>query len=46
MSNLDGHMFCAEEACFGRGAAEVITNIFTPKDITLSETLYCLWIAE
>lgn len=46
MSNLDGNMFCADEACFGRGAAEVITNIFTPEDITLSETLYCLWIAE
>lgn len=29
-----------------RGAAETIVNTFTPEDIELSETLYCLWIAE
>ena len=26
--------------------AQAIINTFTPEDITLSETLYCLWIAE
>ena len=46
MSNLNGEMLYAEKASFGRGAAEVITNIFTPEDIILSETLYCLWLAE
>lgn len=47
MSNLDGNMLCAERASFGMGnPEEVISNIFTPEDITLSETLYCLWIAE
>lgn len=29
-----------------RGAAQTIVNTFTPEDIELSETLYCLWIAE
>ncbi len=28
------------------GAAPAIINTFTPEDIELSETLYCLWIAE
>ncbi len=28
------------------GAAKAIVNTFTPEDIELSETLYCLWIAE
>ena len=28
------------------GAASTIINTFTPEDIELSETLYCLWIAE
>ena len=28
------------------GAAQVIVNTFTPEDIELTETLYCLWIAE
>lgn len=25
---------------------DTITNIFTPEDIEISETLYCLWVAE
>ena len=29
-----------------RTQEDVITNIFTPEDIEISETLYCLWIAE
>lgn len=29
-----------------RSQEDVITNIFTPEDIEISETLYCLWIAE
>ena len=37
-------MMYAEKAV--RGAAETIVNTFTPEDIELSETLYCLWIAE
>lgn len=28
------------------GAAPTIINTFTPEDIELSETLYCLWLAE
>ncbi len=28
------------------GASTTIMNTFTPEDIELSETLYCLWIAE
>ena len=28
------------------GAAQTIINTFTPEDIELSETLYCLWLAE
>lgn len=28
------------------GAAPTITNTFTPEDIELSETLYCLWITD
>ena len=28
------------------GTATTIMNTFTPEDIELSETLYCLWIAE
>ena len=28
------------------GVAPAIINTFTPEDIELSETLYCLWITE
>ena len=28
------------------GSAQTIVNTFTPEDIELSETLYCLWLAE
>ena len=28
------------------GAAPMLVNTFTPEDIQLQETLYCLWIAE
>lgn len=28
------------------GATQTIINTFTPEDIQLTETLYCLWIAE
>lgn len=37
-------MMYAEKAI--GGAAQMIVNTFTPEDIELSETLYCLWIAE
>lgn len=35
---------CAEKAAYG--AARNIVNTFTPEDITITETLYCLWISE
>ena len=36
-----------EKTSIGRGGvAEVITNIFTPEDIELTENLYCIWITE
>lgn len=34
----------AEKACIG--AARNIVNTFTPEDVVIAETLYCLWIAE
>ena len=45
-SSFDGEMaFC--KASNARGSAqESIVNSFTPEDVELSETLYCLWIAE
>lgn len=44
-SGFEGDMMYAK-AAVGRGTAEVITNIFTPEDIELTETLYCLWITD
>ena len=29
-----------------KGAVQSIANNFTPEEIELTETLYCLWIAE
>lgn len=43
-TTFDSDLMYAEKAVFG--AAKTITNTFTPEDIELSETLYCLWIAE
>ena len=43
-SYLDSDMAYAKSARFG--AAPTIINTFTPEDIKLTETLYCLWIAE
>ena len=43
-ARLGSDMMYAEKACYG--AAQTIVNTFTPEDIELSETLYCLWIAE
>lgn len=34
------------EEKMGKITADVIQNIFTPEDVTIMETLYCLWIAE
>ncbi len=42
--NFGTDMMYAERACFG--AADTIINTFTPTDIELTETLYCLWLAE
>lgn len=43
-ASIGSDMMYAEKACYG--AAQTIVNTFTPEDIELSETLYCLWIAE
>lgn len=43
-SDFDGRMMCAEKMSFN--TASTITNVFTPEDIELTETLYCLWNAE
>ena len=29
-----------------QATADVIQNTFTPEDVEIRETLYCLWIAE
>ncbi len=43
-TTFDSDLMYAKEVGFG--AAKTIINTFTPEDIELSETLYCLWIAE
>lgn len=35
-----------EKAKFGAEVSESIQNIFTPEDVEITETLYCLWITE
>ena len=52
LSSLD--MVFEEETSIGavpekamrKTTADVIQNIFTPEDVTIMETLYCLWITE
>lgn len=41
---IGSDMMYSEKAC--RGATQSIINTFAPEDIEVSETLYCLWIAE
>lgn len=41
---LDSDMMYAERSCVG--AAQTLANTFTPEDIEITETLYCLWLAE
>lgn len=41
---IGSDMMFADKNCIG--AAQTIINTFTPEDIELTETLYCLWIAE
>ena len=43
-TTFDSDMMYAKSARLG--AAPAIINTFTPEDIELSETLYCLWITE
>lgn len=43
-TTFDSDMMYAKNARLG--AAPAIINTFTPEDIELSETLYCLWLAE
>lgn len=41
---MNSDMMYAERLC--DGSAQTIANIFTPEDIQIKETVYCLWIAE
>ena len=44
-SNID-RVF-EDNACLKKQSiGETIQNIFTPEDVEISETLYCLWITE
>lgn len=43
-TNFEGDMMYTKTE--RSGTATTIMNTFTPEDIELSETLYCLWIAE
>ena len=43
-TRMDSDLMYSEKSI--KGAAKAITNSFTPEDIELTETLYCLWIAE
>lgn len=43
-TNFEGEMMYAKAE--RAGTATTIMNTFTPEDIELSETLYCLWLAE
>lgn len=43
-TNFEGEMMYAKAD--RAGTATTIMNTFTPEDIELSETLYCLWLAE
>ena len=51
-SRLSDSDLLGEEERFGlvhkerASTSDVIQNIFTPEDVEISETLYCLWIAE
>ncbi len=44
LSAIDSNVMYAKEARYG--VTQAIINTFTPEDIEISETLYCLWIAE
>ena len=41
---FDSNMMSAEK--YMKGIVQNIVNTFTPEEIELTETLYCLWIAE
>jgi hypothetical protein len=48
-TNLNSKNFLCEEAAYklaSNSVSEMITNTFTPEDIELEETIYCLWITE
>lgn len=44
-SNLDTIAHYEKRASIN-GVSDIIKNVFTPEDVVVSETLYCLWIAE
>lgn len=43
-TSFGANMLCEDKVCIG--TAKNISNTFTPEDIELTETLYCLWNAE
>ena len=45
-SQFGTDIMSARKSSASAGAAQAIVNTFTPEDIILTETLYCLWIAE
>lgn len=48
-SKIGNSMFEAERTDYSfkkMSAQETITNIFTPEDVEVQETLYCLWITK
>lgn len=47
ISNSNLGSFLEDKKCFKEGKmSDTIQNIFTPEDVEISETLYCLWITE
>ena len=49
----DTDLMYESEGAFGavpekarKATSDVIQNIFTPEDVEIRETLYCLWITE
>lgn len=42
----EGEAFYAKDAIKNQYVKDIIQNTFTPEDVEIRETLYCLWIAE
>lgn len=39
-------LYCSENSFQQKSISSTMQEVFTPEDIMLSETLYCIWIAE